>query len=65
MVDILIRNCDAILYEKDVPNVVRHIDIAIKGSKIQKIAKTGSFKITEESKVIEAVSYTHLRAHET
>ena len=54
MVDILIRNCDAILYEKDMPNVVRHIDIAIKGSKIQKIAKTGSFEITEESKVIEA-----------
>ena len=54
MVDILIRNCDAILYEKDVPNVVRHIDIAIIGSKIQKIAKTGSFEITDESKVIEA-----------
>jgi len=54
MVDILIRNCDAILYEKDVPNVVQHVDIAIKGSKIHKIVKTGTLQIAEGTKVIEA-----------
>ena len=54
MSEYLIRNCDAILYKEDVPEVVLHMDILIEGSFIKEIAKTGTIQPAEKTKVIEA-----------
>ena len=54
MIDHLIRNCDAILYKEDKPEVVQKVDIALEGSLIKEIAKTGAIQIADETKVIEA-----------
>jgi 5-methylthioadenosine/S-adenosylhomocysteine deaminase len=54
MIDHLIRNCDAILYKEDKPEVVQQVDIALEGSLIKEIAKTGAIQIADETKVTEA-----------
>lgn len=54
MIDHLIRNCDAVLYKDDIPQVVQHIDIAIEGSTIKEIAETGTINIAEKTNVIKA-----------
>ncbi len=54
MIDHLIRDCDAILYKADKPKVVQHVDIAIEGSLIKKIAKTGTIHAAEKTVILEA-----------
>ena len=54
MTEYLIRNCDAILYKEDLPEVVQHLDILIEGSFIKEIAKTGTIQSAEKTKVIAA-----------
>jgi 5-methylthioadenosine/S-adenosylhomocysteine deaminase len=54
MTEYLIRNCDAILYKVELPEVVQHLDILIEGSFIKEIAKTGTIQSAEKTKVIAA-----------
>ena len=44
MIDRLIRNCDVLTFVKDKPEILIGQDIAIKGSLIKEIAKTGSIE---------------------
>jgi len=54
MIDHLIRDCDAILYQEDEPGVVRHVDIGIEGSFIKEITKTGTIEAGEKTVILEA-----------
>jgi len=54
MIDHLIRDCDAILYKEDKPEVVQHVDIVIEGNFIKEITKTGMIQIADDTNVTEA-----------
>ncbi len=54
MIDRLIRNCDALVYKGDEPDIVFNQDIAIEKNLIKEIADSGSIKTGEKTEVIEA-----------
>jgi len=54
MIDRLIRNCDAVLFTDDKPEVKINQDIAIEGNLIKEIGDTGTIGVSPEIGIIEA-----------
>lgn len=54
MIDRLIRNCDVLIFNDDVPEIVLNQDIAIEKSFIKEIAISGSIVADQETEIIEA-----------
>ena len=54
MIDRLIRNCDVLIFNGDMHEVILNQDITIEKSLIKEIGKTGSIKVSQETKIIDA-----------
>jgi 5-methylthioadenosine/S-adenosylhomocysteine deaminase len=54
MVEKLLRNCDVLIFKNDTPEIKLNQDIAIEGSFIKSIEKTGLINISQEVEIIDA-----------
>ena len=54
MIDRLVRSCDVLIFNGDIPEVVLNQDIAIEKSLIKEIGKSGSLKVAQETDIVDA-----------
>ena len=54
MIDRLIQNCDVLIFNGDIPEVIQNQDIAIEKSLIKEIGTSGSLEVDQETEIVDA-----------